>query len=692
MKRATTVLLLLLAGAVSAAAANVTYYVNLAIGAGSVTGSIVTDGKIGVLAKADVVGYNLVLSDSTVSTPVTFTLSCCNFFPFSGADLSATPTQLLFNFSGTDNGQVDFADPSDDYDVCFSTFGVADSFCEVAGETLTFLGTSPFDSDRQSTSLSGTQVIGTVASARPITYMLTGNVTGTIGAKALTNAPFVWTEIADITGVTQPKSQRYQNAATSSDINITGAGDATVTDSVVTYIDQRNQSGSGFVGLSNAAGTFTIALINPTAVDSWLLATSIGPISGSDEDVSTSPLNTSLGQLNITSVSNLAFQASAPLGVPGLYTYATFPNIPGSSLTEPAGISNNGQVVGEYIAVSGGKQVYHGFLLSGGTYTTIDPPGSTFTQADGINDSGQVVGLYETGTGGVTYGFLLSGGTYTTLNVPGSTSTFAYGINESGQVVGHYVSGGVTHGFLLSGGAYTNIDFPGATYTSALGINNSGQVAGEYESGGVYYAFLLSGGAYTTLPIPGSAFTLADGINDSGQVVGVYETGGNTLNSFLLSGGTYTTIVPPGSTGTVLGGINDSGQFAASYSSGGVSYNFVATPSSFFTGSVNGGGGTQYLQFSNGSTFGYYGFLGGGWMYHVDLGYEYVSPDNAPEVYLYDLASGHWWYTNTSTFPYLYDFTLNAWIYYFPNTTSPGRYSTNPRYFSNLTTGMIFTM
>ncbi len=35
-------------------------------------------------------------------------------------------------------------------------------------------------------------------------------------------------------------------------------------------------------------------------------------------------------------------------------------------------------------------------------------------------------------------------------------------------------------------------------------------------------------------------------------------------------------------------------QFAASYSSGGVSYNFVATPSSFFTGSVNGGGGTQY--------------------------------------------------------------------------------------------------
>ena len=35
---------------------------------------------------------------------------------------------------------------------------------------------------------------------------------------------------------------------------------------------------------------------------------------------------------------------------------------------------------------------------------------------------------------------------------------------------------------------------------------------------------------------------------------------------------------------------------------------------------------------------------------------------------------------------------LNSWIYYFPNTQSPGHYSTNPRYFSNLTTGVIFTM
>lgn len=160
-------------------AGNITYLVNLTVGAGSVTGNIVTDGKIGVLGQADIVGYNLVLSDHAVSTPSTFNLSCCNFFPFDGSDLSATATQLLFNFSGTDNGQVTFADPSLDFDVCFSTFGVPNSLCEVAGETLTFLGTSPFDFDRQSTGLSGTQVIGTAATgtaAQSITFGALGNV------------------------------------------------------------------------------------------------------------------------------------------------------------------------------------------------------------------------------------------------------------------------------------------------------------------------------------------------------------------------------------------------------------------------------------------------------------------------------------------------------------------------------------
>jgi hypothetical protein len=62
------------------------------------------------------------------------------------------------------------------------------------------------------------------------------------------------------------------------------------------------------------------------------------------------------------------------------------------------------------------------------------------------------------------------------------------------------------------------------------------------------------------------------------------------------------------------------------------------------------------------------------------------------EVYLYDFTASHWWYTSPTLFPYLYDFTLNTWIYYFPDTKNPGHYTTNPRYFVNLTTNNIVTM
>jgi hypothetical protein len=121
--------------------------------------------------------------------------------------------------------------------------------------------------------------------------------------------------------------------------------------------------------------------------------------------------------------------------------------------------------------------------------------------------------------------------------------------------------------------------------------------------------------------------------------------------------------------------------------------------SSFFSAEESLGGGVYYLQFTDGKPFGYYAFLQGSagaanaWLYHFDLGYEYATAGSASGgIYLYDLASGHWWYSSSTVFPYLYDFTLNAWLYYFPNATSPGHYTANPRYFSNLTTGAIFTM
>jgi hypothetical protein len=102
--------------------------------------------------------------------------------------------------------------------------------------------------------------------------------------------------------------------------------------------------------------------------------------------------------------------------------------------------------------------------------------------------------------------------------------------------------------------------------------------------------------------------------------------------------------------------------------------------------------GVYYLQFQNKNLFGYYSYVSNTILYHYEMGYEAFVPGPSSDIYLYDFTSTHWLYTSTTLFPYLYDFNLNAWIYYLPNTKNPGHYTTNPRYFSNLTTNIIFTM
>ncbi len=114
----------------------------------------------------------------------------------------------------------------------------------------------------------------------------------------------------------------------------------------------------------------------------------------------------------------------------------------------------------------------------------------------------------------------------------------------------------------------------------------------------------------------------------------------------------------------------------------------------FFTGEQNLGSGVYYLTFPDGNLFGYYEHLAGSFLYHYDMGFEYVAPsdDANGDVYFYDFESGHWWYTGPTLFPNLYDFTLGAWIYYFTDPSNPGHYTTNPRKFAYDTTHVTFTM
>src|SRR5437660_12895229 len=105
--------------------------------------------------------------------------------------------------------------------------------------------------------------------------------------------------------------------------------------------------------------------------------------------------------------------------------------------------------------------VDHGFLLSGGNFTTIEPTGATTSFANGINDSSRIAGQY-TDAGGTDHGFLFSGGTFTPIDVPGAQSTSAQHLNNAGLIVGFFADASVNnHAYLRNlDVSFTSIDPP----------------------------------------------------------------------------------------------------------------------------------------------------------------------------------------------------------------------------------------
>src|SRR5438128_12037669 len=110
--------------------------------------------------------------------------------------------------------------------------------------------------------------------------------------------------------------------------------------------------------------------------------------------------------------------------------------------------------LGMILAVAG-----RGMAQPNYAYAPLDVPGSFDTEAFGINNAGQVVGQY-----GNVHGFVLSGGAYSTINAPGPAGyyigTILHSINDSGQIVGEYFidqagfERSPNTAFLLSNGRY----------------------------------------------------------------------------------------------------------------------------------------------------------------------------------------------------------------------------------------------
>ncbi len=116
----------------------------------------------------------------------------------------------------------------------------------------------------------------------------------------------------------------------------------------------------------------------------------------------------------------------------------------------------------------------------------------------------------------------------------------------------------------------------------------------------------------------------------------------------------------------------------------------------FFAGETPLGNGSYALTLPGGTQFGTYAYMPDSrYISHTDMGYEYVVDANDANggVYLYDFASAHWWYTSrTLPFPYIYDFSLNALLYYYADAAQGGSYTKNPRYFYDFASSRVMTM
>jgi hypothetical protein len=112
------------------ASANIVYAVDQTIGAGSVVGSVTTDGNTGPLSASDFLSWNLQLNGAGASFTITNLDSGAAVYE-QGSDVNATATAITFDFSAADNGFLVFQD---------GLFGGNHYWCNAASASACFQG------------------------------------------------------------------------------------------------------------------------------------------------------------------------------------------------------------------------------------------------------------------------------------------------------------------------------------------------------------------------------------------------------------------------------------------------------------------------------------------------------------------------------------------------------------------------
>ena len=319
----------------------------------------------------------------------------------------------------------------------------------------------------------------------------------------------------------------------------------------------------------------------------------------------------------------------------------------------------------------------NGQYLVGGLFNNVN--GKPATKLARINNDGSVDTTFKPTidervdiVAAQPDGKVLIGGDFTTIN--GVTETHIARLNFDGSV-------DTTFSAAATGVLANNTD----TYPSVFAIS-------LLTDGRMY----VGGNFITMNGVPRQYLAR---LNANGSLDPAFDPGTNLFASvqFILPDSSSTGDVYVAETGSAR--IND-GSFpptvVALYQEPGIQ-TFTNAPApfrvpEFFAGSAPLGSGYLFLQFPNNNIFGYYDLDFRPYIYHIGLGFEYVfdANDGQNGIYLYDFASGHFFYTSpTYSFPYLYDFTLKSVVYFYPNPNAAGFFLTNPRYFFDFATGQV---
>jgi probable HAF family extracellular repeat protein len=233
----------------------------------------------------------------------------------------------------------------------------------------------------------------------------------------------------------------------------------------------------------------------------------------------------------------------------------------GAITTEPTGINNLGEVVGDYVDAN---EEAHAFTLTvtpSYTFATIALSG---VQSVALNNQGEIVGTYADPTGQL-HGFVDSGGAVSAFDDRGAVNTTVTAVNYGGAFTGFSSASDASGSqwFVESAGTLTDIP-SGSAPVQPVAIGFGGEVAGNDGTEGFY---ALSGGPTRAVAVPGAVTTKVTGLNNS-EIVGDYTDSAGIQHGFTDIAGTIATIDPAGSVSTTIAGVNAGGELAGTYSNG----------------------------------------------------------------------------------------------------------------------------